>query len=246
MDDVNQFKIIKLDATPSTSSFLHEMHAQKLLNAPTIVWTKCQTQGRGQRDRIWETAPNENITLSVYSPLDGIDVQDAFLLNAALSLFLLDWLRELGIPQLCVKWPNDILSGTKKIAGILIENFISGSSLRAAIVGIGVNVNQTQFAHLPRASSLKLLTGQQFDIDDLVAQLIKKLNIFFFNPLRLSSVLLPLYESHLFRKDMPMQFEFEGERFEGVLRGISTEGHCLIERSGRCLAFDTIRLKWHY
>ena len=71
--------------------------------------------------------------------------------------------------MLCVKWPNDILSGDKKICGVLIENMFKGSSLHASIVGIGLNVNQENFKNLPRAASMLQISGTTYDLHDVLA-----------------------------------------------------------------------------
>jgi BirA family biotin operon repressor/biotin-[acetyl-CoA-carboxylase] ligase len=243
---LNHFKLIKIDATPSTSSLLREMHAQKLLSGPTIVWAKHQTQGRGQRDRAWISPPGENITLSVYSPLEGFRAQDAARLNMAASMLLIDWLAALDLPDLCVKWPNDILSGGKKIAGILIENFISGDSLRATVMGLGINVNQTAFESLPQAQSLQLITGQVYDLEPLVAQLIERLVGFFDTAVFEDPQLHARYESRLFRKGERSAFIYDGQQFEGELQGVSADGGCLIVREGQLVKYDTVLLKWLY
>ena len=62
-----------------------------------------------------------------------------------------------GAVTVKVKWPNDILSEDSKVCGVLIENIIKQDKIKASIIGIGLNVNQTNFVNLPKASSLKLL-----------------------------------------------------------------------------------------
>ena len=59
------------------------------------------------------------------------------------------------IPNLRVKWPNDILSGNFKICGILIENNLKNDIIQSSIIGFGLNVNQLEFGNLKKASSLK-------------------------------------------------------------------------------------------
>ena len=181
---MNHFKLIKIDATPSTSSLLREMHAQKLLSGPTIVWAKPQTQGRGERDRAWISPPGENITLSVYSPLEGFRAQDAARLNMAASMLLIDWLAALDLPDLCVKWPNDILiwhaGEHRKVAGILVENMWRGSQWAAAVVGVGINVDSSRLTRSYPAVSLSEAWNVAIDPAALARsvgeQLVQRLN----------------------------------------------------------------------
>lgn len=72
-----------------------------------------------------------------------------------------------------IKWPNDIYVGQKKLAGMLIQNTLSGMMMQMSIIGIGLNVNQMEFSDdLPNPVSLKMLTGVDFDLDMLLNELI--------------------------------------------------------------------------
>jgi len=141
---------------------------------------------------------------------------------------------------------DDLLSGGKKIAGILIENFISGDSLRATVMGLGINVNQTAFESLPQAQSLQLITGQVYDLEPLVAQLIERLVGFFDAAVFEDPQLHARYESRLFRKGERSAFIYDGQQFEGELQGVSADGGCLIVREGQLVKYDTVLLKWLY
>ena len=93
----------------------------------------------------------------------------------AVGRFLPSSTRVRSLPQprnaITIKWPNDLFVGDKKIGGILIENTLSGNSLLASVVGIGLNINQTHFPNLPFATSYKLLTGKELDLMDTVQKL---------------------------------------------------------------------------
>ena len=86
----------------------------------------------------------------------------------AVSLAVFNTLKHFKIPEISIKWPNDIMSRSKKCCGILIENTIKGNLIDASIIGIGINVNEKQFKDLPLASSLRLATGNNFDISLVV------------------------------------------------------------------------------
>src|SRR5699024_4981416 len=132
--------------------------------------------GRGQRNESWQTEDHKNLTFSLLLNNLSLDPQEYFKLNALVSLALVEFLNEI-IPtsQLFVKWPNDILAGQQKICGILIENILQGKTIDHSVVGIGLNVNQTDFIDLPRAGSLKRIAGHDFELDNLLKELVEKL-----------------------------------------------------------------------
>ena len=158
-------QLIKLDATPSTNSYLKELMRELNLDDFTVVVCEHQTKGRGQQGNIWMSERGKNLIFSVLKYIEKVKTNNAFALNAVVSLAVYETLRTFKIPQVSVKWPNDIMSGNKKICGILIENTLKGNDLKKSIIGIGLNVNQEVFSELPHASSLKCETGLEFDLE---------------------------------------------------------------------------------
>lgn len=149
-------KIIKLNAIDSTNSFLKELVATSFVENQTVVVTKEQTQGRGQVNTKWVSTPGKNLTFSMYVEFKNLKITQQRFLNYACSLSVFEVLDELNIPKLAVKWPNDILSDKKKICGILIETTFKSNTIKSAIIGVGLNVNQENFdVNLPNASSIK-------------------------------------------------------------------------------------------
>jgi BirA family biotin operon repressor/biotin-[acetyl-CoA-carboxylase] ligase len=74
-----------------------------------------------------------------------------------------------------IKKPNDIYVGAKKMVGILIEHHIQGETLKYSVAGVGINVNQTQFdPALPNPTSLKLITGKEFDREKILEEIVQK------------------------------------------------------------------------
>jgi BirA family biotin operon repressor/biotin-[acetyl-CoA-carboxylase] ligase len=84
-------------------------------------------------------------------------------------------LDEMEIPELSIKWPNDIMSDTKKIGGILIENSIKSDGAILSIVGLGLNVNQTNFEDLPKASSLAVVCERIFDKEEILFSIVENI-----------------------------------------------------------------------
>ena len=134
----------------------------------SVIAARCQTAGRGQGDHKWHSLPGENLTFSVVlkfgeNGLAPLAARDALLITETITLALRLYLEEKDI-TVRIKWPNDIYAGDRKICGILIENILQGQDVASSIVGIGLNLNQTEFpADLPNPVSIALLTGSSYD-----------------------------------------------------------------------------------
>jgi BirA family biotin operon repressor/biotin-[acetyl-CoA-carboxylase] ligase len=224
-------KIIKLSAIDSTNSFLKQMASDATVENFTVVVTKNQTKGRGQQGSIWESEAGKNLIFSVLVCFDALNVLDKKYLNYAVSLAVFEVLQQENIPRIAIKWPNDILSANKKIGGILIENSLKGSKISSAIIGIGLNVNQTHFSsNLEKASSLKLISNRIFNLDQLLKAMLVSLQskMGLLNTKDFSS-LESSYLRVLYKKNTPTMFkDRKGVLFMGIIRGISMDGKLLV------------------
>jgi BirA family biotin operon repressor/biotin-[acetyl-CoA-carboxylase] ligase len=175
---------------------------------------------------LWNSESSKNLTISVFKDVSALFIEHPFYISIATSLAIIRTLQSFSIPRLSIKWPNDILSEDNKVCGILIENVIKQNSLKASIIGIGLNVNQTTFLNLPKASSLKLLSGNNFNLDEVLFTVIKFLK-YYFMLLRNEEYdfVKNEYESYLFRKNKPSTFRnAEGLMFTGIIKNISEAG----------------------
>ena len=160
---------IHVRETASTNSHLARLAAH--LPDATVLYTHCQTAGRGQKGNSWEAEPGKNITLSLLIKQPDVAVRDQFLISEAVALAVVDVVDKMGI-HATVKWPNDIYCGDKKLGGILIEHSLMGNAIGHTIVGLGLNVNQTVFvSDAPNPVSLAQLTGTEHDLDAIMRQL---------------------------------------------------------------------------
>ena len=196
-----------------------------------IVWAEFQTAGRGQRGHTWESRAGENLTFSAVLEPHFLPVAEQFMLLEAVALALYDFFAELGVDTK-IKWTNDIYVGDRKAVGILIEHSYSGGKLSRTIVGIGINVNQTEFsADIPNPVSLAMLTGKKYDRQSLIEQFEKSLSV------RYSQLknggwekLQTDYHSVLYRRDERHTFALpDATRFEGIIRGVKSGGDLVVE-----------------
>jgi len=218
-------RIIKLNAIDSTNSFLKEMISKEEVTDYTIVVAEHQTNGRGQMGAVWDSDKGKNLMFSLFKDLSMHDVEFPFYISMAISLAILKALKILNIPDLRIKWPNDILSADKKICGILIENVIK-NKLNSTIIGIGVNVNQTTFNNLPKASSLKNITGVHYNLDEILHSIISHTkNYSSILQQEKYDVVKNEYETSLYRKNKPSTFKnTEGVLFSGFIKGVTKYG----------------------
>jgi BirA family transcriptional regulator, biotin operon repressor / biotin---[acetyl-CoA-carboxylase] ligase len=219
-------KVIKLDAIDSTNDFLKDLNQDQELESYTVVAANKQTKGKGQMGAVWHSEEGKNLTMSVLIKESVLEIENIFCLNMTIALSIIEALKKLKIVSLSIKWPNDIMAENKKIAGILIENTIKENSKIDSIVGIGLNVNQTNFDGLPKASSLKNIMGCDFNVDQLLEIIVLQIKE---NVEELKSKKIDFfweqYESILFKKGKPTLFEnIHGERFMGIIEGVNKDG----------------------
>ena len=218
-------KLIKLDAIDSTNDFLKSLSSLDELENFTVVTAENQTKGKGQMGAKWNSEKGKNLIMSVLVKDFLFDNEQVFNLSIVVSLAVLETLKSLNIPDLCIKWPNDIMSYNKKIGGILIENTLKSDGRIVSVVGIGINVNQTNFEDLPRASSLAVISGKTFDKNNLAVLITEKIKEKTELWATSSSLFWIDYFNSLFKKGIPMPFKnLKDKNFMGIIQGVSPIG----------------------
>lgn len=141
----------------------------------SVIAAEEQTAGRGQGSHTWYSTRGLNLTFSIlYKPVD-LTTDDMLLLTCATTLGIRDYLLGKGV-EAGIKWPNDIWVNGKKICGILIENILDGKKISRSIIGIGFNLNETDWPdYLPNPVSLRQLTGEEYDTRAELEELMYKI-----------------------------------------------------------------------
>lgn len=133
------WQVMCFDTLGSTNS-----HAQTLIRdgvqAPFAILAERQIAGRGRRGRPWQSPFGENLYLSLVLPVTG-GVRPLEGVSLVVGLAVLKTLESLGVQGAGVKWPNDVLVGHKKIAGILLELSGDPADCGHLVIGVGLNVN---------------------------------------------------------------------------------------------------------
>ncbi|GGZ26456.1 biotin--[acetyl-CoA-carboxylase] ligase [Echinicola pacifica] len=225
----------------STNDIAAAMLKEKSAIEGTIVITDRQLKGKGQRGNTWYSEPGQNLTFSLVLKPTFITARRHFDLNIIVALALKDTLTDIN-HQIQVKWPNDIVHPAEgKLGGILIENTIAGANIESSIIGIGLNLNQTDFP-FPGASSLALLAGKTFDQWELLETFIRYLEGNYMELKKIGNISLKQrYQQGLYRKDIWCKYEDEQGAFEGIIQGVDEDGRLIIEKKDLSINFYNIK-----
>ena len=162
-----------LETTTSTNAVAAERARGGAVEG-TVVVAEHQTAGRGRLDRTWETPPRASLTFSVVLRPE-VPAGDWPWLPLLTGHTVAKALRGRGYATAGVKWPNDVLLGDRKVAGILVER-VETPDGPAAVVGVGLNVSLTRDElPVPNATSLALESGTEPDRTALLLELLRSL-----------------------------------------------------------------------
>lgn len=224
--------IYHIDITDSTNLEARRMLAQSTVKQPFAIFANYQTSGRGQGDHTWSSTRGKNLTVSI-TIKPQIKATNQFYLTALTSISILQTVEEIianthqvyDTQRVKIKWINDVYVGDNKIAGILISNDIVNDIIDNSIIGIGLNVNQTEFpADIPNPTSLKKETGKEYEIEHILDLLLKKFesNIVLFK--NTPDTLRELYIKHLYKFNEPHFYTISGKKELISIKGIDEFG----------------------
>lgn len=236
-------KIIHLDIVDSTNNYTANLAKEGKILHGTAILADEQTNGRGQRGTIWQTQPGLNLIFSLYVEFSDLPVERQSSIHHWVSLSLCDLLKKTGISSF-IKWPNDLLTDNGKIAGILIENSLSVSTVKYSVIGIGLNVNQTEFNDL-RATSIKLETGVFSNVKEIAFILVNELNTRF-EQLKTGNfdILKQEYHQRLWKINQKVTFLRNGVEERGILLGTDEIGKLELQTKNGIEQFDLKEVKF--
>lgn len=220
-------RIICLETVDSTNNYLKTLTKSDQLEEGTVILAAYQTKGKGQGVNTWHSSPGLNILLSIlFKP--SLMVSNHFMISEFISLGIIDILKDYEI-HCSIKWPNDIYYNDQKIAGILIENSISGKSISQSIAGIGLNINETEFpASIPNPVSMKLILNESQNVTIIAERLIPKL----INRYKmLGTSVNSLHEEYLqllYKKNHLTTFHTISDSFQGKIIDVLKSGELIV------------------
>ncbi len=224
--------LVMLSSVESTNN-----HAMKRLKGGKIAhgttfFALEQTQGKGQRAKRWESKKGENITMSVIADCKNLQIQHQNQLSIAVALACYAMLKNYAGDEVAIKWPNDLYWGDRKAGGILIENVVLGQNWETAIIGIGINVNQTEFGVMDRKPvSLKQITGKQFNPVDLANEICHELEVIFSHIGKTSFYQFhDQYNTVLYKRGQFVKFKEGNIQFDALVKRVTESGHLVIQQ----------------
>ena len=214
----------------------------------TTIFTHEQTAGRGQRGKNWVSEKGSNIALSILLNPYPLRIQDQFRLSICIAVSVYEFFLNYAKDETTIKWPNDLYWRDSKAGGILIENIIGSSesahsspdsyrdithNWKWAVVGIGVNINQTIFPEdLRNPVSLKQITGKNFQPVELAKELCVVIDKNYAGLINGNfASLFNNYQDHLYKKDEKVKLKKDNRVFETIIKGVSETGQLITQHS---------------
>ncbi len=221
------FDLVVLEEAQSTNAELAE-RARAGAPEGTVVVAESQTAGRGRQGRTWESPPRAGLTFSVL--LRPPQVSGWLPLLAGLSVAVA--VQEQAGVETGLKWPNDVLVGSResarKVAGLLAE--VPGGGAGGVVIGIGLNVT-TRAAELPddRATSLALAGALTTDRETLLKAILRSLARAYASWRADPEALMPAYRSVCVSLGRQVRVELpDGQSYEGLATDIDRDGRLVV------------------
>ena len=241
---ISENTIIWLEETDSTNKFVKTLINNNAIKNGTIIASKEQTNGKGQQNNIWHTKPMLNLTFSLYLEI-SIKAIHQFYISKIIALSIHEFINEKA-NKTTIKWPNDIYIDNNKVAGILIENTIQGENITKTIIGIGININQTDFdKSIPNPISLKNITGETYNLNNTLTEINNIIN----SKLRLInnfSAIDKLYNNLLYKLNTELSFTDinNNNNFIGEIIGTEQDGRIKIKTQNLIKRFGLHEIKY--
>jgi BirA family transcriptional regulator, biotin operon repressor / biotin---[acetyl-CoA-carboxylase] ligase len=235
---------IQILTVDSTNNYAHNLIKQGLATNGTTVFANAQTNGRGQMGKTWQTNEGENIIVSIVIDISTVYLQNQFGLVAMAALGCHHFFYKYALDTTAIKWGNDLYWNDKKAGGILIET-LQYNNKRVAIVGIGININQTRFNNnLPNPVSLKQITGKHFNVVELAKELCNCVAVWYNMLLENKmDLLLENYNNHLYKKEKTATLKKGNIKFNCTIKQVNILGELEVE-NGLQNSFKFGEIEW--
>ena len=223
---------IHLPETESTNLYAKTIDSK---NCITLITTDHQTAGRGQRGNTWEAEKGKNLLFSLVLQPHNIPSSQQFIICELISVAICKSLSSY-IPDIHIKWPNDIYYKDFKLCGILIEHDIEGTYIARTIIGIGLNVNQAHFtSDAPNPISLFQILGHEVGREALLSEICDTFTALY-QAMRTApdsvqgrDAMHRRYSALLYRLSTPALYRDAQGTFSAILRRVEPDGRLRLE-----------------
>lgn len=238
-------RFIELTETDSTNTHAMNQIQAKMAEHGIAYFAHHQTAGKGRQGKIWHTEPKANIILSVVLDASRLKISESFNISMVAALAVKDLLQQYVPANVYIKWPNDVYYNDSKAAGILIENKLQGKKWQWSVIGIGVNINQTQFEkNLLNPVSLSLITEKKYDAVLLAKDLCSCLEKRYQQLINGNNQsLLADYNNCLYKRNQVVKLKKNNIAFNCTIQSVSAHGKLLVS-DGLQDEFDFGEVEW--
>jgi BirA family biotin operon repressor/biotin-[acetyl-CoA-carboxylase] ligase len=234
---------VELQSIDSTNNYaMRQVHAGVARHG-FAVFAHAQTAGRGQRQKTWLAQPGANLMLSVVVEPFPLFTTPLFLFSMGMAVAAHGLLKNM-VDDVKIKWPNDLFIGDRKAGGILIDNIVGSGIWKLAVVGIGLNINQTNFGHLAsKAVSLQQITGKTYDTIALAKELCGEIHEVLKTLETAPEEIKKIYHEQLYKKGEWVKLKQGNRVFEARIMGVNAAGQLVVQHALE-EAFDVGAVEW--
>lgn len=219
----------------STNDYL--LTHYKALNVGSLCLAESQTAGRGRRGRQWYSPNSQNLYFSMLWQYELAAVTQVSSLSLVVALTIAETFEQLGVPDVQIKWPNDLYYQGKKMGGILIENRTEGHTLYL-VIGIGLNLAMATIDEHVVTQPWADLSAFSFDRNQLAATLAERLQrmLIAFEHTPFDDY-LPRWQHFDRYWQQPVILLTEQGNVHGIAKGINHKGELLLQQGERLDAY---------
>ncbi len=244
--NIKNAEIVNLLHVDSTNNEAQRLLKKKKILTPLWVVAEEQTSGKGRGEKKWVSSKG-NLFASLILPI-SFNIKNLPILSCAVSLATFECIKYFNKDDrfLKIKWPNDILFKDSKLSGILIENSLS-TDLNYSIIGIGINVNSSPSNLDHPTSSLKLIIGEEINLEPVLAQLSISLDNYL-GKLERGKVedLITEYILRTWKLNEEVQFSAGKDSYIGTISSINNNFEIEISINNKIKRFNSGELSFKY
>jgi len=222
--------LLRFDSLPSTNDLAREMAAEGAVEGVSVL-ARTQTAGRGRQGRAWSSPAGAGLYFSVILR-PALKPAESTVITFAAAVAVAETLATDFNLTADIKWPNDVMTGGRKISGILVETAVEGERLQYAVLGIGVNLGQRDFPGELRqtATSVFIESGKQVEPDEFLSPLIDKLEHWYRMAISDPRAVTERWQKlSSYARDCPVRVRLPDGELDAVTRGLTEAGALIIE-----------------
>ncbi|AUI67005.1 MULTISPECIES: biotin--[acetyl-CoA-carboxylase] ligase [Glaesserella] len=240
---LTQGQALVFEEIDSTNEYLLTHH--KTLPSGSLCVAEMQTAGRGRRGRQWYSPESQNVYFSMLWHYPTVEIPQLSSLSLVVAVIIAETFQALNVPNIQIKWPNDIYHQGKKMGGILIESRMDKSGIYL-VIGIGLNLGMQQVDEKVVTQAWSDLSDYQLDRSQLVAELAQRLQTALSSyPQTAFAPYIERWQTFDIFRNQAVRLITENAEIHGISLGINEKGELLLQQGEiiRCFSVGEISLR---